>query len=284
MKKKNNKIIFIICSVITILAAAIIGFIIGNEMLLKENNKTSNIKDEQVEEKNMPLDEANKILEKFGLNKNFGCQTIVDSNYNDTFKALVAIDNLDETLIKEEDCSNYYNEKIESYIPNTTIFKGNIGQCRNKTKVIDYNEINKVYKKLYDEEMPKNSINAMNLGNLYYDLYYYDAEKNIFIEEQPSGVGGTCASSHIREIKDAKIIDDTLKINFYDFQTQYYNEITKSYYLKTNGIIKNITCSSQEECVNIIKTEYMDKLPEYQVTFELKNGDYVFKNLIRVLS
>ena len=285
MKEKKNNLYLIVIIILVLTIALLVGYIISNKMTQKDTNKTTNEKQEQAEVKDMSLDEANQILEKFGINKEFGCTTIVDSKYNDIYKALVAINNLDSSLKKEEECSKYYTEELEEYIPEDKLYQGHLSNCLNTTTVINYDDVNKVYKKLFNEEMPKASINAMNIANLYFAMYYYDSEKNIFIGERPYGVGGTCYSTHIRQLKSAKVTGNTLKINLYDYQTGYINTNNDNkYHFRTNGFSETLNCSSQEECANIIKTQHMNKLPEYQVTFEKINGDYVFKNLIRVLS
>jgi len=288
MKKKNIIILIIVLliAVIGVLLAIFVPSILKNSEINKGTNNSGN----QIDKLDYDLDKANELLDYYGFNIRFGCTTIAQYSYNDTFKALVALEKVDSSYFKEEECSNLFSEeKLEKANTPDQRYRGETGVCfsnntKSTTNIVSYSDVNKVYKKLYGEDMPKKSINSLKISNQYYIFYDYLAEKDAFVQMNCSGCGGSCYSQHIRKIKDATIEGNTLTINFYDYETGYYELNDNKFNLVTSNIDTTFECDSQDACIQKVENDYLDKLDLFEAVFE-KNGDsFIFKSFTKKLS
>ena len=272
---KKNKGFIIFCIFLLLIIAVLAIYILTNKDLYKNNEN-----DVIITEKEFSIKNAELLLEEFGFNLRHGCETIIQSEYNDTFKALVAISKLEESKIYEEDCSIYYTEKTT--LNGKEAYKGEYGYCIDKAKVVTYSDVNSIYKKLYNEELPTKSINSLDVNSMYYEAYNFIPEKDVFVKAKIYGAGGTCTSNHIRKIINAKESNNTIVINLYDFESEYIEIENNIYKFKTNSFETEINCKNIEECMKIVETKYLDKLDKYKVDFEKINNNYVFKNIIKI--
>lgn len=284
---KKNKKLKIICIVLSLIIVLLVGYIV----LLKVNYKTEQPKEDQddivenlPEEKKYDLKKAELLLEEFGFNRRVGCKTVLQQAYNDAFKSIVVLEKMSEDKIYEEKCDNLFSEDVLEEDPEP-MYKGNIGVCKKgKTvELITYNDANAMYKKMYGEDMPTTHVSLLSDNSLDYALYEYLYDRDMFVKLDLYGVGGSCVSHHIREIKSAVQIEDTIKITVYDFETGYFEIDNGVYHFESEKTNIDIPCNDEKECVSVIKNNYLRYVNEYEITFELINNQYTLKSVESVL-
>ena len=281
--KKN--IVIIVLSVVALLLAGTVGYLIVE----KETNDNLD-KGSIIETKDYDLGKAEEILEYFGFNDNLGGSKIYNHIYNDTFKKIKALEKVDSSKIKMVNCSDLYNEEY-----GTSYYKGEYGVCKKDAQVesISYEIVNEIHKQMYGVDMKKEGLATPNqesgiFGVLYYNFYDYNEELNSFVKLEGLGLGGATGPYYnVNKIKSAKTIGNELIIEVYYLSgypnyNNYTNEYT--YNLVTSKIAKTLDVNSIEEFETTVLNNYLDKLDVYEVVFELKDNDYVFKKLSKKLS
>ena len=284
---KKNKNLEIICTVLSLIIILLVGYIV----LLKANYKTEQSKEEQTdivqnlkEEKKYDLKKAELLLEEFGFNRRVGCQTVLQQTYNDAFKSIIVLEKMSKDKIYEEKCDNLFSQNALVEDPEP-MYKGNIGVCKKgKTvELITYNDANAMYKKMYGEDMPITHISMLSDNSLDYALYEYLYDRDMFVKLDLYGVGGSCVSNHIREIKSAVQIENTIKITVYDFETGDLEIDNGVYHFESEKTKIDIPCNDVKECVSVIKNNYLRYVNEYEITFEVINNQYTLKSVESVL-
>lgn len=280
--RKRNKTLTIICLILVLIIILLIGYILLMKTNYEKENETKN--ETETSEKAFDLKKAETLLEEFGFNRRKGCETVIQGEYNDTFKSMVVLEKVAEEHIFEEDCATLLGSANYVETPEA-LYKGSIGVCKkgSKVKTISYSDANQIYKKMYGEDMPIDHVSGITLNSQDYELYEFIENRDIFAKLEYYGVGGTCASQHIREIKEATQEENTVKITIYDFETGSYELDNGLYHFSTDKLTTNIECSNKEECINTIKTKYLQFLNEYEITFEIVDHQYIFKSVNKVV-
>lgn len=271
MDFKRLLVLFGIASIVTIFFVIYIVFI--DDTIYDDPN---------IEAVDFDIGEAEQLLETFGFNKRFGCITIAQKKYTDTYKAIMALNNVDTSLIHEEKCSNLYNNSllVDKDLESER-YELNNGSCKDNAKVISYDDANLVYKKMYGREMPKTSIDSREIDYLFHESYDYNSDKDAFVLLECYNCLGSCYSLHIREIISATTKKDILRIDFYDYESGLFELNDDHYNLVTSNHSKIFTCTYNEECMDIIKRDYMDYLDIYEAIFQYKDDHYIFRKFIK---
>ena len=229
------------------------------------------------------LESANNLLEQFGINKRFGCTTIVHRTYSDTYKAYVAIQNVDSSKKREVSCSELYSKDdlVDIHTENER-YQGKVGVCysNSNTTIISYDDVAEVYQKMFGKDLPRLSIDTTTIHTLLQDSYDYLRDKDIFVSVQCHDCVGACYSHHIRELKSAYVKKDILRIDFYDYESGLFELNDNHYILETSKFKKSFTCTYNDECIEIIKNNYMDQLDVYEAIFQKVDDHYVFKKIM----
>ena len=301
MKDKVNKGL-LIAVIAMVLVICLLVFKLSEDTVStnKEKNKTSDNNTQVVEKvegaKDFDLKEAEELLDKFGFNENFGCGTnIYDRYYSESFKQIVAIKKVSDSVKTNKKCSEIYTEKREF----DNAYKGQNGVCYEDkgATLIPYDEANKIYKEMYGEDIPKKGFSSSNLG-LYFIMYDYNESLNSFVSLECGGCGGACANQiNINKIKSAYTVDDNLVIDVYHYNGGIDSNVKHVYVFTSKGylnleaskiVIDNIYGSEVDKAIEAatkeIEEKYLDKLDVYEVIFTKKDGNYIFKSLTKKLS
>ena len=243
------------------------------------------------------LNKNEKLLYDFGFYENFGCGTnIYDKYYSESFKQVMALKKVSNSVKTEKKCSEIYTETREG---EPGAYKGQNGVCYEDigTTLIPYDEANKIYKSMYGENMPKKRFNTLNYG-FYYNFYDYNESLNSFVRLECGGCGGACGGYiNINKIKSAYTIEDNLVIDVYyynggiDWSNKYFNVNTSKGHIDLESTKTKVDFSIGPELDKVIKAaekeieeKYLDKLDVYEVVFTKKDGNYIFKSLTKKLS
>lgn len=282
---KKNKQLTILCIVLTIIIVLLISYIIVLKTPVTEAKPAPTKENkEKVEEKAFDLDKAELLLEEFGFNRRTGCKTVLQTEYNDNFKGIVVLEKLLKEKSTLQKCSNLFTEDSLVETPEV-MYKSTLGVCfkDNSINTITYEDANQIYKKMYGEDMPTLHVNGLKNNNMDYILFEYLEDKNIFANLKFYGVGGSCMSSHIRSIRSATQKGNIIKINVYDYESGYTEIKDNIFTLTTDKFTTEISCSTFDECKNIIRNKYIHYLDEYEITFELIDNQYIFKSVNKII-
>lgn len=287
-KKKSHVVLTTILVILLLIAFTAFGYFLGGANIIndvRENNSKNNSGEmatpeekESSNAKDFSKDEAKKLLEYFGFNKNVSCgQTIYNYFYSEDYRMIIAAEKVKDEKKNEMSCSELYNESVKD---DDMGYKGSNGYCLDKTRVISYNDFNEVYKSMYGKDAAKKDVNGIGF---IYSYYEYSKERDAFIGLNCGACGGTCGPNgfNINEIKSAKVIGDYLYIDV----NYYYSQPTDRFFvLDTNRIYRSLETSSEEEAKNKILSDYMDYLDVYEVVFKKVDNNYVFVSFSQLLS
>ncbi len=286
--KKGQKTspVVIIILVILLIAAVACGFLFGDKLyeLVHKTEESSPKTEEKTEkeENEITLEDAEKVLVKFGLSKN----SILSSHlgvyhsvgYTEDFKLANAIANVEESKIAKDVCSRLYlGEDTADYITNQGNpyyrAKSNSGVCypADQIDTVKYDDVNEVYKDLYGTDAPKKAFSV--LGG-YYKFYDYNTKQDIFVSLKCNGCGGA-SGPFAQTIREATLEDNVLTV------------------LVAAGPIKPegpSTFSVGEETFtyegdNVEETvieNHVDKLQQFKITFTKEGDHYTFQNFEKI--
>lgn len=267
VKGNSGKATTAIIILLLIIIAAFGVFIFMKKDVLfsaKEDNKEvekNTTKEVDKEEEEFTLDDAKELLDKFGLTLDSKLKSSrwlevyegTNVTYNDDFKLANAAANVDEGLIKTKTCDELYEGKAKVEYNRYVLDSGNVCTKGDKSKIIDYNDLNKVYKELYGSDAPKKRI---SLVGMYYKFYEYNSEENYYNQVQCGGCGGTNGPTTIEfKVRSANVDGNKLEI------TVAYNRI------------------SGEKREPNLEDSHLDEVPNYIVTFKKDDDHYIFENL-----
>lgn len=285
VEKKNNGLLVTILVVVLLGVFFAFGYLVGAAKLSEKVVEVNTSQEEETqEEKSFDISKAKEILNEFGFYKTIGCNSnILEGIYGTEFKILHAIEKVDSSKVTETTCSAVYTDAdlTDVYGMTEKVYKGNkVGYCTEdtKTKTISYDDANKVYKKLYGTEMPKEGSDGLKVNSMYYTMYDYVGSKNLYASTHCVNCGGSCGPSmRINEIKSAKEIGNRLYVEVYYYHNYPQSINGNEYYdLETAKTFKNINeAHSVEEFNNIVKSKYLDLLDIYEIEFEKNNEDYI---------
>lgn len=266
VKGNSGKATTAIIILLLVIIAALGVFIFMKKDILfsaKENNKEveKNTTKEVEKEEEFTLDDAKELLDKFGLTLDSKLKSSrwlevyegTNVTYNDDFKLANAAANVDEGLIKTKTCDELYEGKAKVEYNKYVLDSGNVCTKGDNSKIIDYNDLNKVYKELYGSDAPKKRI---SLVGMYYKYYEYNSEENYYNQVQCGGCGGTNGPTTIEfKVRSANVDGNKLEI------TVAYNRI------------------SGEKREPNLEDSHLDEVPNYIVTFKKDDDHYIFENL-----
>lgn len=266
VKGNSGKATTAIIILLLVIIAALGVFIFMKKDILfsaKENNKEveKNTTKEVEKEEEFTLDDAKELLDKFGLTLDSKLKSSrwlevyegTNVTYNDDFKLANAAANVDEGLIKTKTCDELYEGKAKVEYNKYVLDSGNVCTKGDNSKIIDYNDLNKVYKELYGSDAPKKRI---SLVGMYYKFYEYNSEENYYNQVQCGGCGGTNGPTTIEfKVRSANVDGNKLEI------TVAYNRI------------------SGEKREPNLEDSHLDEVPNYIVTFKKDDDHYIFENL-----
>lgn len=297
MKDKVNKGLLITVVVLALVIGLLIFKLSKDTVSTNKDKNTTSDNNTQVVDKvegakDFDLKEAEQILNKFGFNERIGCGPgIYDHFYDESFKQAVVLRKVSDSVKTNKKCSELYTERREL----DGAYKGQNGYCYEDkgTSLIPYDEANKIYKELYDEDMPKKGFTTYGF---YYNFYDYNESLDSFVYLECGGCGGACGPNlNINKIKSAYTIDDNLVIEVYYFDggvdNNYIYVNTSKGYLNLKTSEKKIDPANGVEADEVIKEakkeieeKHLDKLDVYEVVFTKKDGNYIFKSLTKKLS
>lgn len=297
-KKKKSKSTTIVITLLLLVILGLVGYICYDKGIIfeskeKEVNETNN-KTDKVTVEDYDLAKAKELLIRHGFTSETGpvrylSGTVYEFGYDEQYKAYIAISNISKNnnlqtttcqeLIKDTSLNykNDYGQLTISDSKNEDFFGACYDDMNDGLKLISYDLVNKEYKKLYGTDLEKKS-------------YSFDVSPYLYSQKYDAFVllscecGGTWGPSiHIDEIKDAKLENDTLTIHV-------YNEIIKA--TDNNDIlyfyIENTSYDTKEKTVDAIEQDivanHLDLINLYEIKFEKKGDNYIFKSLSQVLS
>lgn len=278
----------IIITILAILSIGLLGYIIFDKTNSKEENNKPLEEQEDLIVKDYDLTKAEELLNYFGFNEYVGCSDkIFGYFYNDDFKAIQAIKKVLDSKKSKIKCSELYKDK-ELHEFGYYKDEDSLGVCYKdeEASLIKYDDLNEIYKKMYGIDAPKKGFSGINIGFMYYYFYGYNEKLNSFVELKCGGCGGACGENFsISKIKSAKEIGDELKIEvFYYIGIPYETEYGKVYNLETSKINKTLDVTNIKDFEKEILNNYLEYLDVYEVVFENKDGNYIFKSLAKKLS
>lgn len=254
-------------AIIILLLIIIIG--LGVFIFIKKDVLFSNKEDNKQVEKNtnkevkeeFSLEDAKNLLDKFGLtpdsklksSRGVEVYTGEQVTYNDDFKLANAAANVDEELVKTKTCDEIYEGKLKAEYNAYQLDSGNICTKGAESKIIDYKDLNKVYKELYGTDAPKK---RFAITGLYYKFYDYNNEENFYNSVSCGACGGTTGPSTIEfKVRSVNIDGDKL-------------EITVAY---------NIVIGEERD--PNLEDSHLDEVPNYIITFKKSDNHYIFESL-----
>ncbi len=274
--KKTNKTLTVTCLLLSVIVLVLIGYI----SILKGDIQESKLnKNKNTEENTFDLKKAKVLLESFGFNEIINCTSVYKRGYTEDYKMYQAIKQVAEENIIEEECINLYGEENKEITPSgETLYKGETGICIDKAQTIAYSDVNDVHKKLYGEDIPARIIN--NLDNITYDFI---RGRDLFVKTKCNTCDYKCQATQTSEIKEAKQIGNKIIITVYNYEsTETSSSDDGTYYFTTDKYSADISCNNKDDCINTIKSDYLEYLDEYEIEFEYKNNQYIFNSLKKI--
>ena len=290
-KKSTGSIVFIVLLILIILG--LVGYICYDKGLLTKKEvtkeKTSNVE-------KISFKEAREVLDTFGINY-LSVKDYTKSGFY--FEYLRG--NLDTK--EEYTCEQITKKSGTKWTKDESYYQSDDGYiCTTKVKypVYSYEDMNKIYKQVYNKELKKESFTIDGLGNCNLEIYYYIKSIDRFVKIYV--VGGCTTSPYepvdIDLIDDAKIENNILTINAYiDYFEREDLAITKKgfkvYDEKVENELYNEDSDETDEYEmniqyntdiirDIILAEYLDKVNKYEITFKVDVNKYTFDNIKKV--
>ena len=276
MEKKTNKGLICLVVILIITVLGFTGYILVDKGVIKlkkdENEKIST--KEEIVEKDFDIDEAQKLLEKFGL----GNAGTYCTNYPESVRVRAALSSIDKDKLEKKKCTDWYSVDESSYC---RLEKGVLGANDDMT-LIPYDLANKQYNKMFGENIKQKSFSDFSLY-FGWSGYSYNAEHKVFIPVECGGCGGTRGpQTEVYKIKDAKVKGDKVTIRVYAQITiaggyQYGSEVK---FFIGNRLLEATT---EEEATKEVLDKYLDEVDLYEVVFNNADGDYMLNSLVQVL-
>lgn len=281
---KNKFLVVLCCLLFTALVVVGVIFVYPSLAGNKGSSKGDNGKDEKdtAEPIAFTVEDGEALLKEFGFDLNVTCSAnILDYEYSDTFKSIVAIYRAMNDSGVEKECSEVFDESQK--VDDRSYRQDNYCWISEKTKVVDYDIVNSIYKKLYGSDIPKKSVSGTDVAGMFYYFYDYIESSNSFARTSGMGLGGSCG----RAIKVFKVVstdstEDTVMIQVANYYLNNYElENGQQLHLVTSHTDEMIGCGSNEECQEKISNEYLDKLDQYVITFNLVDGNYILNSITK---
>lgn len=285
MEKKKNIGGIVLVVILFLTVIGLIGYILVDKDIIKLKKEEKEVSEKKETEENISEEEIEELLDKFGFNiKTYSQNIVFNTGYTDAFKRLVALLKIDTKSIEEKKCSDVFDSSL---LNENNQYKAEFGVCIEKTKLISYDKVNKIYKELYDENIDKK---GLWVG---YHFYDFVEKENAFAITECGGCGGTDGPNvHIN-----KVISSELKNNELIIKIKYLHIYPREGMLKGEEVeiinFNNVQLTfpkdmNIEDGIDKITDEILEKHLEqvdtYEVRFVKKNNNYIFKDFIKKLS
>jgi len=286
-KKSNSKVIIIMIIIFAILIIGTgIALLINSNIITTNNtsNTTNNINDNtnmistDIEPIDIPTkgnysqDDAEKILQKFGLSINGKLSAnggVYQLGYTDEFKFIVAVENVSTDKKHEQLCGEVYEGRFNIDYGYKSPETDGVCRKENKVTVINYDDINNVYKEMYGTDAPKKSVKVMGQ---YYRFYDYNRENNTYNSLECGACGGTTGPA-VYKLREANLNDDILEITVaYGYSIADYvdEELSHKIHYNDKGIADNLT------------NEDLDKMSNYKITFKKDGKNFIYQSIEKI--
>ena len=278
-----RRIFKLLLGIILVIGCYFIGYKLGSTVSNKEENKKEEIKNEENVKKEEINNEENvkkeldnktadKILQEyFGVNNewaNYLWLTYKLDLSDENDKAYLAITSTDYSKEKfdlNKDFNAKYSEKENNYVFENNDFVGSY-----TNKFYKYNDVNKVYKKLFGNKINLKKEDVSKLANVFVYSKKVDAFAEVLLIWGDGGydiIGG---------------ITNAYELNNKVFITVVYGEVTfglENEYVLTlkDDTIVNLT-ETEAEDKNLYK-KYADKLEMKEYTFFKEDGIYKLESV-----
>lgn len=260
-------IILILIAIITIVLLKPALNLVGNnndQPKSSETNKQDDIntnEENTKEEIDFDTNEADKLLQKFGLSKNGGLWStmynIYEKGYDDELKLIMAINNVDSSKKETSLCSKIYLGKdYARYIENgywdhyeSKNMKG--GNCNpsDELTVIKYSDVNKIHEEMFGTSAIKKPTEK-HYCSYAYQIYDYNAEGKFYNSMKAEGGCGGTYGPNTFKVRSAKL----------------------------NGNILTITVVYAIGSDNYTEADF-DNVSNYIVTFKKDGNNYTFQKI-----
>lgn len=271
-KKKSGKGKTLTIVILILIILGLVGYIVYDKNVL-ELKKDSNLENKQEllkEEKTIAFDdqEAQKLLDKFGIMDVYLGGTVFDRGYNDDYKNYVVLKQLEEKGTKGS-CQKILSKEIEeekvTYREADHSYETPNGVCQAETVLIDYEDANKLYQEMFGNftSISRNSISFQVEG------YYYSDIQLGFIKTTILG-GGSNDAVYVVAYKDAFLDEDILTIEVYH---KVVNKNDDGTYTINDKKVESNEKAEQE----ILKNK--DQMDIYKVIFVKEDDHFIFNRI-----
>ena len=284
-KSRNTKIIITIIITVVILIGTGLALIFIPKMLPITSKNNINNNDDNIDmistdiepidipiKGNYSLEDTEKLLQKFGLSINGklpAVKGVYKLGYTDEFKFIVAAENVSNDKKQEKLCGEVYEGRFNiDYGYKSPETDGVCNKDYNVT-VINYDDINNVYKEMYGTDAPKKSLKVMGQ---YYKFYDYNRENNTYNSLECGGCGGTTGPA-VYKIREANLNDDILEITVaygHTVASDMDEDLLHKIHFNDKGIADNLT------------NEDLDKIPNYKITFKKDGENFIYQNMEKI--
>lgn len=156
-------------------------------------------------EKDFDTKEAKVLVNQYFTDEYIPTSNVFNDGMNDRYKIGLSLFYYEKDLT-EYDCNELYPESERD---DEGIVVGNGTFCDGKVKGISYNDLNKSYKKLFG--------NSSDLEKKTVGVYNYIKDKDTFVILS-CRCGGATQTRYLRDVKEATIKGNTLKVKVYYFE------------------------------------------------------------------
>ncbi len=292
-KKSTGSIVFIVLLILIILG--LVGYICYDKGLLTKKEEVTKEKTSNVE--TISFKEARGILDSFGINY-LSVKDYKKSGFY--FEYLVSTLNSKE----EYDCDQLTKKDSNKWTKEEDYYQSKEGyMCNIKAKypVYSYEDMNKIYKEVFNKDLKKDSFALDDLGRCNLNAYYYIKSIDGFIK---TNIVGGCISSpyepiEFNVISDAVKENNTLTITAYidNFEREDLSITEKGFKIHDAKIEQELFDEEDQEDsetaeinaqanTDTIRTtileSYLDKVNKYEITFKVDENKNTFDNIKKV--
>lgn len=292
-KKSSGSIVFIILLIIVILG--LVGYILYDKGLFTKKEVVS--KEKTVNTETISFKEARGILDEFGINY-LSVKDYKKSGFY--FEYLVGTLNSKE----EYNCDQLAKKDSNKWTKEDDYYQSKDGyMCHIKDKypVYSYEDMNKIYKEVFNKDLKKDSFALDDLGRCNLNAYYYIKSIDGFIK---TNIVGGCISSPFEPIefnvisdavkenntltitayidnferKDLSITEKGFKIHDAKIECDLYNEEDQE-----DGETAEINAQANTDTIRTtILESYLDKVNKYEITFKIDGNKYNLDTIKKV--
>ena len=244
---------------------------------------------------------AIQLLKKYGFNYFYGCKySMLEKSYDNTLKSMITMNHFNMNsasldtyngvkLEEKKKCTDIFNiDDFKDINEHYLVYVGKVANCPMDYEgyIVHYNDANKIYKDLFNTNMPKESIDGSKLGMNEEYSFEYVSSQDLFILLQPESFLGYCASRY------GYIYIDSVKEENNRFEIELYLANATNVKGDSKGTIytfkkfdytsTNTNYGGSDETVNEYIKEHLDKVDMYKVEFKKINNEYKLDKYTRI--